>query len=92
MSCCVWWYPPFIRTPGTFDTVGSAFDQRRTLHAEEEAMRERARLRNQPAIMVNGLILVIGFTVFLLGRSSRSRDLLLYGCAARRFSFPHAQP
>ena len=81
------WYPPFIRTPGTFDTMAVAFDQRRTLLAEEEAVRERARLRNLPAMMVNGLILVIGFTVLLLGRSSRSRDLLLYGALLAAFPF-----
>ena len=73
------WYPPSARRPGKFDTAGFVFDQRRTLHAEEEAMQERALVRNLPAMMLNGFILLLGIIVLLLGRSSRSRDLLLYG-------------
>jgi hypothetical protein len=73
------WYPPFARRAGIFDTAGFVFDQRRTLHAEEEVVRERALLRNLPAMTINVFILLIGFTVLLMGRSSRSRDLVLYG-------------
>jgi len=73
------WYPPFARRADAFGSAGFAFDQRRTLHVEEEAVRWRALLLNLPAMTLNVLILLIGFTVLLLARSSRSRDLLLYG-------------
>ncbi len=62
-----------------------AFDQRRTLHADEEVDQTRALLRNLPGLILNGLILLIGCTVLLLARSSKSRDLRLYGAMLATF-------
>jgi Stage II sporulation protein E (SpoIIE) len=70
---------------GAFNTATFTFDQRRTLHAEEEAVRARALLRNLPGLVLNGFILLIGCTVLLLARSSRSRHLLLYGAMLATF-------
>jgi len=80
------WYPPFNRRKGVFDTAAIAFDQSRTLHAEEAAARSQALLSNVPALALAGFIFLIGFTVLLVARSLRSRDLLLYG--AMLASFP----
>ncbi|MGA7522743.1 MAG: PP2C family protein-serine/threonine phosphatase [Acidobacteriaceae bacterium] len=73
------WYPPFARSSRALDAATFVFDQRRTLHAEQDTVRARALLRNLPGMALNGLILLIGLAVLLLARSSRSRDLLLYG-------------
>lgn len=73
------------RNSGRFSTATIVFDQRRTLHAEEEAGRTQALLRSLPGLLLNGLILLVGFTVLLLGRSSRSRDLRLYGAMLATF-------
>ena len=73
------WYPPFVRRAGQFDSAALTLDQSRTLHAEDAAARERALERNLVPITVNGFILLIGITLILLARSSRSLDLLLYG-------------
>jgi hypothetical protein len=45
---------------GAFNTATFTFDQSRTLHAEEEAVRARALLRNLPGLVLNGFILLIG--------------------------------
>ena len=73
------WYPPAARRLGGFDTATFAFDQSRTLHAEDTAVRERALLRNLPAMMLNGIILLGGITVLAVGFSARSRDVRLCG-------------
>jgi hypothetical protein len=80
------WYPPFARGRLEFDTVAINFDQSRTLHAEENSVRQGALLRNLPLIAINCLILLVGLIVLLLGRKSRSPDLVLYG--AMLFTFP----
>lgn len=64
---------------GGFDAQSVTFDQLRTLHAENIAAREQARLRNALPITFNVLILFIGIAILLLARSSRSNDLFLYG-------------
>ncbi|HEY1807151.1 MAG TPA: SpoIIE family protein phosphatase [Acidobacteriaceae bacterium] len=74
------------RSPAKFTTISLTFDQRRTLHAEQEAASSRALLRNLPGLLLNGLIFLIGFSVLWLARSSGSRDLRLYG--AMLASFP----
>jgi hypothetical protein len=61
------------------DTVAVGFDQSRTLHAEDSAVRERALLRNLPPMMLNGIILLVGITVLAVGYSARSRDVRLCG-------------
>ena len=73
------WYPPFVRRPNVLNTATFGFDQRRTLHAEEDTARVRALLHNLPGLALNSLILLLGCAVLLLGRASRSRTLLLYG-------------
>jgi hypothetical protein len=73
------WYPPASRRPGRFDTAAFAFDQSRTLHAEDAALRERAVLRNLPPMMLNIFILFVGFTVLTVGYSARNRDVRLCG-------------
>ena len=67
------------RQPGGFDAELFTFDQVRTLHAEIAASRAQARLRNTLPATLNVLILLIGLAILLVGRSSRSRDLCLYG-------------
>jgi phosphoserine phosphatase RsbU/P len=71
--------------PGGFEAVSLAFDQSRTLHAEEAATREQAQLRNVLPITLNCLILLIGIAILLLARSSRSFDLYLYGAMLATF-------
>ena len=73
------WYPPAARRMRGLDTAAFAFDQSRTLHAEDSAVRERALLRNLPPMMLNGIILLVGFTVLAVGYSARSRDVRLCG-------------
>jgi hypothetical protein len=73
------------RNAAALTTATVAFDQQRTLHAEEEVVRTRALLRNLPGLVLNSIILLIGFAVLLLARSSRSRDLLLYGAMLATF-------
>jgi hypothetical protein len=73
------------RNAGGLATATIAFDQQRTLHAEEEGARTRALLRNLPGLVLNTIILLIGCGVLLLARSSRSRDLLLYGAMLTTF-------
>ena len=73
------WYPPAARRITGLDTTAFTFDQTRTLHAEGSAARERAMLRNLPAMMLNGFILLVGFTVLFVGYSARSRDVKLCG-------------
>lgn len=80
------WYPPAARHISGLDTTAFTFDQSRTLHAEGSATRERAMLRNLPAMMLNGFILLVGVTVFLVGYSARSRDVRL--CGAMLSTFP----
>lgn len=80
------WYPPFARRADESDSLNLTFDQSRTLHVEDVATRQRALLRNLLPMVFNGFILLIGFTVLMLGRSSHSRELLLYG--AMLSSFP----
>ena len=65
--------------PSGFDAVSLTFDQSRTLHAQQTAALEQARLRNVLPITLNVLILLIGIAILLLARSSRSLDLYLYG-------------
>ena len=67
------------KQPGGFDATSFAFDQVRTLHAQDDAARAQARLRNALPATLNVLILFIGLAILLLARSSRSRDLYLYG-------------
>lgn len=52
------WYPPAARQVSGFDSTAFAFDQSRTLHAEETTLRQRALLRNLPAMMLNVFILL----------------------------------
>jgi hypothetical protein len=73
------WYPPCARHNGELDGVVLQFDQSRTLHAVELADQEHAYLTNVPAMILNGLVLLAGLAVLLVGRTSRSRNLLLYG-------------
>jgi phosphoserine phosphatase RsbU/P len=73
------WYPPAARRLRGFDTAAFAFDQSRTLHAQDSAVRERALLRNLPPMMLNGFILLVGFAVLVVGYSGRSRDVRLCG-------------
>jgi len=73
------WYPPFARRLHVLSTAAFGFDQRRTLHAEEDATRLRSLLGNLPGLALNSLICLFGLAVLLLGSGSRSRNLLLYG-------------
>jgi phosphoserine phosphatase RsbU/P len=73
------WYPPLLRGTGTLYAVTCTFDQRRTLDAEQATVRAQTLLHYLPALMLNGIILLMGCIVLLLARSSRSRDLFLYG-------------
>ncbi len=85
------WYPPYVRRSVRqvaslqvgrstgFDAASFTFDQSRTLHAEEDASRGQARLRNVFPFTLDGFILLIGIALLLLARWSRSRDLYLYG-------------
>ncbi|MFP5228098.1 MAG: PP2C family protein-serine/threonine phosphatase [Acidobacteriota bacterium] len=73
------------KQPGGFDAVSLAFDQSRTLHAEQARVREEARVRNVLPITLNCLILLIGIAILLLARSSRSLDLCLYGAMLAAF-------
>jgi sigma-B regulation protein RsbU (phosphoserine phosphatase) len=73
------WYPPAARRMRGLDSVAAAFDQSRTLHAEDDAVRERALLRNLPPMMLNGIIMLVGFTVLAVGYSAQSRDVRLCG-------------
>jgi len=73
------WYPPFARRLHVLSTAAFGFDQRRTLHAEEDGARLRSLLRNLPGLALNSLICLIGLAVLLLGWGQRSRNLLLYG-------------
>jgi sigma-B regulation protein RsbU (phosphoserine phosphatase) len=65
--------------PSGFDAESFTFDQVRTLHAQQSDARAQARLRNALPATLNVLILLIGLAILLLARSSRSRDLYLYG-------------
>ncbi len=67
------------KQPGGFDAASFTFDQVRTLHAQDTAARAQARLRNALPATLNVFILLIGIAILLLARSSRSRDLYLYG-------------
>ncbi|HTW79600.1 MAG TPA: PP2C family protein-serine/threonine phosphatase [Terracidiphilus sp.] len=73
------------RNTAALATATLAFDQQRTLHAEQEAASTHALLRNLPGLVLNSIILLIGCAVLLLGRSSRSRNLLLYGSMLATF-------
>ncbi|HUB50818.1 MAG TPA: SpoIIE family protein phosphatase [Terracidiphilus sp.] len=68
-----------------FDAMSLAFDQSRTLQAEQAALSDEARLRNILPITLNCLILLIGLAILLLARSSRNRDLYLYGAMLATF-------
>ena len=80
------WYQPAARRLRGLDSAAFAFDQRQTLHAEETTIRARALLRNLPAMMLNGFILLIGFAVLFVGYSVGSRDVRL--CGAMLSTFP----
>lgn len=73
------------RRADVVETATFAFDQQRTLHADEETAQTRALLRNLPGLALNGIILLIGCTVLLLARSAKSRDLRLYGAMLATF-------
>jgi hypothetical protein len=73
------WYPPAARRMRGLDTAAFAFDQSRTLHSEDRAVRERALLRDLAPMMLNGIILLVGLTVLAVGYSARSRDVRLCG-------------
>ncbi|HTX77466.1 MAG TPA: PP2C family protein-serine/threonine phosphatase [Terracidiphilus sp.] len=68
-----------------FDAMSLAFDQSRTLQAEQAALSDEARLRNILPITLNCFILLIGLAILLLARSSRNRDLYLYGAMLATF-------
>ncbi|MGA8041799.1 MAG: PP2C family protein-serine/threonine phosphatase [Terracidiphilus sp.] len=80
------WYAPAARRSGGTDSVTVTFDQSRTLHAEDEVVRERALLREVPLMLVNVLVLLLGCAVLWSGWSSRSRDVVL--CGAMMGSLP----
>jgi hypothetical protein len=73
------WYPPVARRQPGFDTAAYAFDQSRTLHAEDSALRAQALLRNLAPMMLNVVILLVGITVLAVGYSAQSRDVRLCG-------------
>jgi phosphoserine phosphatase RsbU/P len=73
------------KQPGGFDAASFAFEQSRTLHAEDAAAREQARLRNVLPATLNGLMLLIGVAILLVARSGRSADLYLYGAMIATF-------
>ncbi len=73
------------KQPGGFDAASFAFDQSRTLHAEDATAREQARLRNVLPATLNGLMLLIGVAILLVARSGRSVELYLYGAMIATF-------